>query len=193
MFITKQIAGFTLIELMIAMALFAFISSFIFQQFFLVRRFEQTIRLNQILNHELATALQFPIASSIREAVSIDYDQSSVNELTLFTNPSETEQIRFFLQPLSFSDESNSTSRWMFQNQQGHITSVLSNNIFIDELQFDFPPFSPHTHNEIAPYVSIVVRAHIASDSRLPNEFNEPFQAWYRVTYALRNRHSAIH
>lgn len=71
--------GFTLVELILVMGMFAFITALLMQNLFSIYRYREVIRYKKEINLEASLVLNNGIAGLIRSGFGIDYDHTTFN------------------------------------------------------------------------------------------------------------------
>jgi len=201
--------GFTLIELILVLGLFAFLSALLMGNLFSIFHFKDAIQIKKDLNFEISSALGNGAGGPIRSGFAINYKgtdatksqqpsegfKDEVDKLSIFTNRAETQYFTLYREPLKTSGDDIDTARLMIAYSTGEVYPLNTTETVIEDFDVTVPP-DPRTggDQEIQPYATLYIRArhrHPLEGTADEKDLN-PFQnvrASARTTYALRNTH----
>jgi len=200
-------AGFTLIELIIVLGFFAFISALLMQNIFSIYRFKEVIRYKKDVNFEASGVLNNGIAGLIRSGFSINYAntkaniiseqtegfQSSVDQISIFSDRAETQYFTIYREPYRSTGDNSDTARLMLKFGDEEAFPLHTSEIVIEDFDVRVPENPmPAGDRDLHPYVSLYVRARhrypfgevIEKENLLPHQ---NIKASYKTTYTLRN------
>ncbi len=204
--LVKSRKGFTLIELILVMGLFAFASTLLMQNLFSVYHFKEVIRFKKDLNFEASVVLNNSIASMIRSGFAINYDntqsgvstssseglQLDTDKLSIYTDKAETQYFTIYRETHHEDDSGVEIARLMLEYSNGDVFPLHSSQTVIEDFDIEIPD-NPRESGErdIQPYVNLYLRAHrqhtLVRDDEENLMAHENVLASYRTTYALRN------
>lgn len=199
--------GFTLIELIIVIGFFAFISAILMQNIFSVYHFKELIRYKKDINFEASGALSNGIAGLIRSGFAINYDQTEssnsvqptegmqnqTDQLSVYTDRAETQYFTIYRTPYKNSGEDSDTAQLMVKFSNGDEFPLNSSETVVEDFDIEVPA-DPRTtgDRDLQPYVTLYLRVRhrypfgeIVSESDL--EAYQKARASYRTTITLRN------
>ena len=199
--------GFTLVELIIVMGFFAFLSSLLMQNMFSVYKFKDVIKYKKDVNFETSGVLNNAIAGLIRSGFSINYTNTNltnsedlsegfvgdVDKISIFTDRAETQYFTIYREPYRSEGDNKDTSRLLLQFNNGEEFPLHSSEIVIEDFNVETPS-NPKVEGDrdLQPYVSIYIRArHRYPFGELLDEKDigsyKDIKASYKTTYTLRN------
>lgn len=198
--------GFTLVELIVVMGLFAFASALLMQNLFSIYHFKEVIRFKKDLNFESSAVLNNTIASMIRSGFALNYDEmdatvsegisegvsAEVDRLSVFTDRAETQFFTIYREPLHNDSNGEESARLMLEYSNGDVFPLHSSQMVVEDFDIQVPEDPRESGDrDIQPYVSLYVRAHRQHSLVRDNEdklmAHELVTASYRTTFALRN------
>lgn len=179
--------GFTLVELIIVLGFFAFLSALLMQNIFSVYKFTDVIKYKKDVNFETSGVLNNAIAGLIRSGFSINYANTEstnseetgeasegfindVDKISIFTDRAETQYFTIYREAYRSEGDNSDTSRLMLSFNNKNIVSdsdiiknsfpLHSSEIVIEDFNIEIPP-NPKLggDRELQPYVSLYVRA----------------------------------
>jgi len=202
--------GFTLIELIIVMGFFGFLSAIVMQNLFSIYHFKEVIRYKKDINFEVSTALNNGIPGLIRSGFAINYDddktdtnnssqpseglQSEVDKISIFSDRAETQYFTIYREDYTASGDDGDTARLMISfSNNGDTFPLHSSETVIEDFDIEVPADPRFSGDgDLQPYVQIYVRAR----HRYPFEEEidedelmayQTVRASYQTTYTLRN------
>lgn len=202
--------GFTLVELIIVLGFFAFLSALLMQNIFSVYKFKDVIKYKKDVNFETSGVLNNAIAGLIRSGFSINYANTEstnseetgeasegfindVDRISIFTDRAETQYFTIYREPYRSEGDNSDTSRLVLSFKNGEAFPLHSSEIVIEDFNIEIPP-NPKLggDRDLQPYVSLYIRArHRYPFGEVIDEKDlEPHQnikASYKTTYTLRN------
>jgi len=202
----KSKKGFTLVELIIVMGLFAFGSALLMQNLFSIYHFKEVIRFKKDLNFEASMVLNNAVASMIRSGFAINYDKTisdvsaksgdglrtDVDRLSIFTDKAETQYFSIFREPYYMDSDGSEVTRLMLEYSNGDVFPLHSSQTVIEDFDIEIPD-DPRNggDRDIQPYVSLYLRAHhqhtISQNDENRLMAHESVLASYKTTITLRN------
>ena len=203
----KSIRGFTLIELIIVIGFFGFISALLMQNLLSVYKFKEIIRYYKDLNFETSAVLSNGIPGLIRSGFAIDYAdtkenvsvqpteglQADTDTLSVYTDRAETQYFTIYREPYQSGGENGDIARLMIKFSNGESFPLHSSETVIEDFDIDVPN-DPRVDGDpdIQPYVNIYVRArHRYPFGEVADENDlmayQTIRASYRTTITLRN------
>jgi len=202
----KSKKGFTLIELIIVMGLFAFASALLMQNLFSIYHFKEVIRFKKDLNFEASTVLNNTISSMVRSGFAINYSktisdnsknvsdgvQKEVDKLSIYTDRAETQYFTIYREPHHKNDAGVEIARLMLEYSNGDIFPLHSSQTVIEDFNIQIPS-DPRDSGEIdiQPYVTMYLRAHrqhtLTRDDEDKLMAHKNVKASYKTMYTLRN------
>jgi prepilin-type N-terminal cleavage/methylation domain-containing protein len=202
----KSRKGFTLVELIVVMGLFALGSTILMQNLFSIYHFKEVIRYKKDLNFEASMVLNNAVASMIRSGFAIDYDETKANvsvktvegtrtdvdKLSIFTDKAETQYFSIYREPYHKDSNGAEVARLMLEYSNGDIFPLHSSQTVVEDFDIQVPA-DPRNGGDpdIQPYVNIYLRAHhqkkITQDENSDLMAHENVLASYRTSFTLRN------
>ncbi len=195
----KQPQGFTLIEFIIAIGLFAFMITILTSTLMSIHRFKSQMEDKKVLNQELVSVLNNGISGLIRSGFAIDYDQTVSNksdgkgigpqetgdQLAIFTDQAETNSISIYRKPFTENDELEGGQLFVRFNEENEVP-LHSSEVMIEDFDIRLPE-DPRMSGDrdVQPYVQVSLRGAKKMDSI--NDDRKPLTATYSTTYTLRN------
>jgi len=199
--------GFTLIELVIVLGFFGFVSALLMQNIFSIYRFKEVIRYKKDINFETSGVLNNGIAGLIRSGFSINYTETHSNvisnsterlqkqtdSLSIFSDRAETQYFTIYREPYRSEGMNSDTARLMLKFSNGEEFPLHTSEIVIEDFNVEVPTDPKLAGDpDIQPYVSIYVRARhrypfgeiIDEKDLLPHQ---AIRSSYQTTYTLRN------
>lgn len=92
--LSPQQKGFTLVELIIVMGLFAVMTSLLLQNIFYIYRFREVVRYKKEINSEAAIVLNNGIAGMIRSGFGINYAKTDASVSQYLNDPAKPDGVR---------------------------------------------------------------------------------------------------
>jgi type II secretory pathway pseudopilin PulG len=200
--------GFTLIELVIVIGFFAFISAILMQNIFSVYHFKEVIRYKKDINFEASSVLSNGIPGLIRSGFAINYDetdsgnsvqptegmQTQTDRLTVYTDRAETQSFSIYRKPYSSSGDDSDTAQLVikFSNEDKEYP-LNSSETVVEDFDVEVPTDPRATgDSDLQPYVTIYlrVRHRYPFGELISEEGQEAYKsarASYRTTISLRN------
>jgi len=199
----KSARGFTLIELIIVIGFFGFMSALLMQNLLSVYKFKEVIRYYKDLNFEASAVLSNGIPGLIRSGFAINYAQTEegdageqitegwqdkTDKLSIYTDRAETQYFTIYRET-----ENSDIARLMVEFSNGEKFPLHSSETVIEDFDIEVPQ-DPRISGDrdIQPYVNIYVRARhrypfgeSADESELMA--HQTIRASYRTTITLRN------
>lgn len=202
-------AGFTLIELVLSLGIFAVVFALLAQNLLATHNFKSRIRSAKELNSELSAVLGNGVAGLIRSGFGIRYEetetdhsqldeegiyseglQPEVDRLSVFTNSAHTSYFTLYREPYASEGERGDTARLMLAYSTGETYPLHTSEIVIEEFDVSAPA-DPASGGDpkLQPYVDLYIRARPRSLlGESPNPADEPFPTIsYRTSYTPRN------
>jgi len=191
--------GFTLIELIISIGLFAFMTTILISTLMKTQRFKTQLEDKNILHQELVSVLNNGISGLIRSGFAIDYDrtnssasdggavgiQESVDQLSIFTDQAETEYFTIYRKAFSEKEGVSGGQLYVKFNDEEEFP-LHSSEIFIEDFDVSVPDDPRFIGDrDLQSYVKIHLRA--SQNNEPIDEKNKSIKAAYSTTYTLRN------
>lgn len=204
--------GFTLIELVIVIGFFAFISAILMQNIFSVYYFKEVIRYKKDINFEASSVLNNGIPGLIRSGFAINYDQtesqnsvppteemraegvrSQTDKISIFTDRAESQYFTIYRQAYT---EANDTAQIMIKFVNGDKVQEFplhSSETVVEDFDIEVPTDPRITRDpDLQPYVTIYlrVRHRYPFGELVSEEAQEAYKnarASYQTTISLRN------
>jgi prepilin-type N-terminal cleavage/methylation domain-containing protein len=199
--------GFTLIELIIVIGLFGFISALLMQNLFAVYNFKEVIRYKKDLNFEASAVLNNGIPGLIRSGFAINYEftdtnnssrgsegmKDEVDRISVFTDRAETQYFTIYREDHRTSGENSDTARLMIAFSNGEEFPLHTSETVVEDFDVEVPT-NPQVggDRDIQPYVNLYVRVrHRYPFGELVDEdellAHKAIRASYTTTFTLRN------
>jgi len=190
--------GFTLIEIILVIGVFAFISSLLMSSLLSVHQFKAGIQSRQLLNTEATVLLNNTIPSLIRPGVAIHYDetrqairepgakglQDEVDQLSIFTDSAEEKYITLYRKPYQSEGEWGDTAPLHVKFGDGSEVPLHSSEVIVEDFKISIPTDPREAGDKgIQPYINLYIRLRSRSNSRQ----KDPIITSYQTTIALRN------
>jgi prepilin-type N-terminal cleavage/methylation domain-containing protein len=200
--------GFTLMELIIVMGFFAFVSAILMQNLFSVYHFKEVIRYKKDINYEASAVLNSGIPGLIRSGFAINYEQTvsqnsqspseglvdKVDRISVFTDRAETQYFTIYREDYRDSGEDSDTAQLMIEfSSDGESFPLHSSQIVVEDFDITVPTDPRVTGDpDVQPYVSIYLRVrHRYPFGELVSEeaqmAYQNVRASYQTTFTLRN------
>ncbi|MBU0577446.1 type II secretion system GspH family protein [Patescibacteria group bacterium] len=199
--------GFTLIELIIVMGFFGFLSAIVMQNLFSVYHFKEVIRYKKDINFETSIALNNGIPGLVRSGFAINYADTiesnsnqpseginqETDKISIFSDRAETQYFTIYREPYTSSGDNGDTARLMIAFSNGDAFPLHSSETVIEDFDIEVPA-DPRVSGDrdLQPYVQIYVRArhrYPFGEAADENELMayQTVRASYQTTYTLRN------
>ncbi|MFH0837969.1 MAG: type II secretion system protein [Patescibacteria group bacterium] len=204
----KKPAGFTLMELIIVIGFFAFISAIIMQNLFAVYHFKEVIRYKKDINFEASSVLNNGMAGIIRSGFAINYAetqidnsvqptegmQSKTDQISIFTDRAETQYFTIYRAPYSEAGNyDGDVAQMMIRFSNGETFPLHSSETVVEDFDV-IVPSDPRSAGDpdLQPYVTLYLRVRhrypfgeaAAEETQMAYR---NVRASYRTTYSLRN------
>jgi len=201
-------AGFTLMELIIVIGFFAFISAIIMQNLFAVYHFKEVIRYKKDINFEASSVLNNGIAGLIRSGFAINYSETETensveqtdgmkaetDKISIFTDRAETQYFTIYRAPYSEAGEyDGDTAQLMVRFSNGETFPLHSSETVVEDFDVIVPSDPRGTgDSDLQPYVTLYLRVRhrypfgelVAEETQMAYK---NVRASYRTTLTLRN------
>ncbi len=200
--------GFTLIEFIIAIGFFGFISAILMQNLFSIYDFKEVIRYKKDINFEASTVLNSGIPGLVRSGFAINYKettfsnstqpteglQNEVDQISIFTDRAETQYFTIFREPYKTSGENSDTARLLIRFSNGDEFPIHTSETVIEDFDIEVPT-DPRINGDIdnQPYVTFYIRVRhrypfgdVSTDEDELMAYKN-VRASYKTTYTLRN------
>lgn len=199
--------GFTLVELIVVIGLFGFLSALLMQNMFMVYHFKKVISFQKEINYEASSVLNNGIAGLIRNGFAIHYEKTvdsksngmaegfapEVDQISIFTDRAETQYFTIYREPYVSSGVNGDTARLLIAFSTGEEFPLTSSEVVIEDFDIVVPK-NPRADGDIAvqPYVGLYLKArHRYPFGEPTDEANldayQKVRASYKTTFALRN------
>lgn len=200
--------GFTLMELIIVIGFFAFISAILMQNIFSVYHFKEVIRYKKDINFEASSVLSNGIPGLIRSGFAINYDetdsgnsvqptegmQTKTDRLTIYTDRAETQSFSIYRKSYSTTGDDSDTAQLVikFSNEDEEYP-LHSTETVVEDFDIEVPTDPRATgDSDLQPYVTIYlrVRHRYPFGELISEEGQEAYKnarASYKTTISLRN------
>lgn len=200
--------GFTLIEFIIAVGFFAFISAVLMHNLFSIYHFKEVIRYQKDINFEASTVLNSGIPGLIRSGFVINYSetladnssqpteglQDEVDSISIFTDRAETQYFTIFREPYKTSGDDSDTARLMIKFSNGEEFPIHTSETVIEDFDVEIPT-DPRINGDRdnQPYVTLYIRVRHRYPFGDAGTDEDELMAYknvrasYKTTYTLRN------
>lgn len=203
--------GFTLIELVIVIGFFAFISAILMQNIFSVYYFKEVIRYKKDINFEASSVLNNGIPGLIRSGFAINYDLTdsgnsvqpteemrtegvktgeTTDKISIFTDRAESQYFTIYREAYN---EANDTAQIMIEFSNGDKFPLHSSETVVEDFDIEVPT-DPRASGDrdLQPYVTIYlrVRHRYPFGEKVREQDQEAYKnarASYQTTISLRN------
>ncbi len=203
----KSKKGFTVIELIIVIALFGFISAILMTSLLSVYRFKEVVQDKKQLNFEASSILNNGIPALIRSGFAINYDltqadhiqkisegmQKEVDQISIFTDRAETQYFTLYRKPYKSQGDQSDTAPLYIKFSNGEEFPLHSSEVVVEAFDVKVPADPRLTgDSDLQPYVTLYLRLrnrYPFGEIRDENELkaHETIRASYSTTIAFRN------
>lgn len=200
-------SGFTLIELIIAIGFFGFISALLMNNLFAIYNVKEVIRFNKDINFEASAVLGNTVAGLIRSGFAIRYPdtvtsvsqqpsegmKTDTDKISVYTDRAETQYFTIYREAYRSTGDDGDTARLMLSFSNGDTFPLHTSETVVEDFDVEVPK-DPRNGGDPdqQPYVSLYLRVrHRNPFHETPDESKEmayqKVRASYRTTYTLRN------
>ncbi|MBN1258618.1 type II secretion system protein, partial [Candidatus Peregrinibacteria bacterium] len=191
----KKPGGFTLIELIISIGMFAFITAILMRNLFLVYHFKEAIRYKKDINFEASSVLSGAVAGLVRSGFSINYEKTEagksgsleklqeneeieggmrteVDSLSVYTDRLDRQYFTLYREPYVADGDTGDTARLMIEFGNGEKYPLHSSETVVEDFDVKVPEKpAANAGFDVQPYVDIYLRVrHRDPLSETPDE-----------------------
>lgn len=198
--------GFTLIELILVMGLFALMTTLLFTALTSVYHFKEILQAKKEVNAQGVVILNNSLASLIRSGFAINYDQTksgppqddvqlgevleNVDQLSIYTDQAETQYFTLYRKPYQAEGEDFDTAPLYLKWSTGEEVPLHSSEIVVEDFDVEVPK-DPRLEgdSDLQPYVTLNFK--VRHRHGFEGEDKEEIRTSYKTTFTLRNATAA--
>jgi prepilin-type N-terminal cleavage/methylation domain-containing protein len=198
--------GFTLIELILVLGLFGFLTALLMGNLFSINQFKEVVREKKDINFEASSVLNNALGGLIRSGFAINYAQTDsakshqptegmrdeTDRISVFTDRAETQYFTVYREPYQATGDNTDTARLMVAFSTGEVFPLNTSDSVVEDFDVEVPP-DPRTGDpDIQPYVTLYLRVRHRRPLEGTADENglmayQTARASYKTTYMLRN------